>query len=146
MQNNKCNDFAFNTDKLILGNIMIAETITVTKDEMFEVIKAYQILTNFIEKHYKIEDIYTENFLLSMSEISNNQNDRLKINNFDDFINWYEITIQKWKIFKRQLHNNIFKNKFVSQLTIHGKGIEGAKSAALDLLKLWVTEDINNVK
>lgn len=66
---------------------MIAETITVTKDEMFEVIKAYQILTNFIEKHYKIEDFYTENFLLSMSEISNNQNDRLKINNFDDFIN-----------------------------------------------------------
>ena len=66
---------------------MIAETITVTKDEVFVVIKAYQILTNFIEKHYKIEDIYTEDFLLSMDQISNNQNDRLKINNFDDFIN-----------------------------------------------------------
>ena len=26
-------------------------------------------------------------------------------------------------------------------LTTHGKGIEGAKSAALDLLKLWITED-----
>jgi hypothetical protein len=66
---------------------MIADTITVTKDEMFEVIKAYQILTNFIEKHYKIEDIYTDDFLLSMDKPSNNQNDRLKINNFDDFIN-----------------------------------------------------------
>ncbi|MDT3741222.1 MAG: hypothetical protein RO257_17175 [Candidatus Kapabacteria bacterium] len=66
---------------------MIADTITLTKDEMFEVIKAYQILTNFIEKHYKIEDIYTEDFLLSMDNNSNKQNDRLKINNFDDFIN-----------------------------------------------------------
>jgi len=85
--NNKYDDFAFNINKQILGNIMIAETITVTKDEMFEVIKAYQILTNFIEKHYKIEDIYTEDFLLSMDKISNIQNERLKINNFDDFIN-----------------------------------------------------------
>lgn len=66
---------------------MIADTISVTKDEMFEVIKAYQILTNFIEKHYKIEDIYTEDFLLSMDKLSNEQNDNLKINCFDDFIN-----------------------------------------------------------
>jgi predicted RNase H-like HicB family nuclease len=29
-------------------------------------------------------------------------------------------------------------------LTTHGEGIEGAKSAALDLLKLWLTEDVNH--
>lgn len=87
MKNNNSEDFAFKNNKQLFGNIMIADTITLTKDEMFEVIKAYQILTNFIEKHYKIEDIYTEDFLLSMDNISNKENDRLKINNFDDFIN-----------------------------------------------------------
>ena len=29
-------------------------------------------------------------------------------------------------------------------LTTHGEGIEGAKAAALDLLKLWVAEKIAN--
>ncbi len=66
---------------------MNTELITVTKDEMYEVIKAYQILTNFIEKHYSIQDIYTEDFLKSMEIISKNQNEITKVNNFEDFIN-----------------------------------------------------------
>ena len=32
------------------------------------------------------------------------------------------------------------------ELTTHGKGIEGAKSATLFLLKLWVTKDTNIIK
>ncbi len=66
---------------------MNSELISVTKDEMFQVIKAYQILTNFIEKHYNIQDIYTDDFLNSMDSISQNQNEIAKINNFEDFVN-----------------------------------------------------------
>ncbi len=66
---------------------MNTELITVTKDEMFEVIKAYQILTDFIQKHFSIQDIYTEDFLESMEIISKNKNEITKVNNFEDFVN-----------------------------------------------------------
>ncbi len=66
---------------------MNSDTITLTKDEMFEVVRASKILTDFIEKHYKAADIYTGDFLESMDINSENNSERIRINTFEDFIN-----------------------------------------------------------
>lgn len=66
---------------------MNSDTITLTKDEMFEVVRASKILTDFIEKHYKAADIYTDDFLESMDINSENNSERIRINTFEDFIN-----------------------------------------------------------
>lgn len=66
---------------------MNSDTITLTKGELFEVVRASKILTDFIEKHYTAAEIYTDDFLDSMEINTENNSTRIKINTFEDFIN-----------------------------------------------------------
>lgn len=68
---------------------MISESIELSKSELLEVIKAYNILNNFIQKHILKEEIYSEEFLKSMDLVITelNQNNLTPVSNFESFIN-----------------------------------------------------------
>lgn len=64
------------------------QSLTIPKEELNDVLQAYLILRDFLEKYLNKEDIYTDDFIKKMDQASNDilNHDFDRVETFDDFI------------------------------------------------------------